>query len=196
VTITTVVVPAPQLLPILGVEIFLRTCVSNVHILKYIKMDKQNRQFLLAEDLVKLEQVIAQIGNVGLICIDPITAYMGGKMDSHKATEVRSQLGPLKDFAERSGVHRPLRRGRASNSNHSSSTWCRKIGGVGYHASCKGGGRKKPSITLSALRRSLQPLASDTSARRSLMSTVARKEGFGDDGAWVWGWEEKPPVRF
>ena len=51
-----------------------------------------------------LEQLIKQIGNVGLVCIDPITAYMGGKVDSHKTTEVRSQLGPLKDFAESTNV--------------------------------------------------------------------------------------------
>jgi hypothetical protein len=78
--------------------------LKRIHILKCIKADKLQRQFLLAEDLVRLEQVIAQVGNVGLICIDPITAYMGGKTDSHKATEVRSQLGPLKDFSERTNV--------------------------------------------------------------------------------------------
>jgi putative DNA primase/helicase len=78
--------------------------LTRIHILKYIKTDKLQRQFLLAEDLVKLEQAVARIGNVGLICIDPITAYMGGKTDSHKATEVRSQLGPLKDFSERTNV--------------------------------------------------------------------------------------------
>src|SRR5262245_51096875 len=39
-----------------------------------------------------------------LVCIDPITAYMGGRTDSHKATEVRAQLGPLKDLAERTNV--------------------------------------------------------------------------------------------
>ena len=78
--------------------------LGRIHILKCIRADKLQRQFLLAEDLVKLEQAVTQVGNVGLICIDPITAYMGGKMDSHKATEVRSQLGPLKDFAERTNV--------------------------------------------------------------------------------------------
>jgi AAA domain len=45
-----------------------------------------------------------EIGDVGLVTIDPITAYMGGRMDSHKATEVRAQLGPLKDFAERTNI--------------------------------------------------------------------------------------------
>ncbi len=79
--------------------------LKRVFILKYIKTDpKTQRQFLLADDLEQLEKQVAQIGNVGLITIDPITAYMGGKIDSHKSTEVRSQLGPLKDFAERVNV--------------------------------------------------------------------------------------------
>jgi AAA domain/Primase C terminal 2 (PriCT-2) len=78
--------------------------LERVHILKCIRVDNRQRQFLLAEDLAELERTMAHVGNVGLICIDPITAYMGGKMDSHKATEVRSQLGPLKDFAERTRV--------------------------------------------------------------------------------------------
>jgi putative DNA primase/helicase len=75
--------------------------LSRVHILKCIKTDRDQRQLLISEDLDKIERAMARIGNVGLITIDPITAYMGGKMDSHKVTEVRSQLGPLKDFAER-----------------------------------------------------------------------------------------------
>jgi hypothetical protein len=56
---------------------------------------------LLGEDLAKLEEAIEEIGDVGLVTIDPITAYMGGKVDSHRATDVRNQLGPLKDLAER-----------------------------------------------------------------------------------------------
>jgi putative DNA primase/helicase len=78
--------------------------LARIHIIKCIKTDKQKRQFLLAEDLEKLEQAIVQIGNVGLVCLDPITAYMGGKTDAHKTTEVRSQLGPLKDLSERTNV--------------------------------------------------------------------------------------------
>ena len=74
--------------------------LKRVHILKCIKTDDRQRQFLIAEDLDKIKKSMAKIGDVGLITMDPITAYMGGKMDSHKTTEVRSQLGPLKDFAE------------------------------------------------------------------------------------------------
>jgi hypothetical protein len=77
---------------------------DRVVILQSIRKDDQDRMFLLAEDLAELEEAIAEVGDVGLVTIDPITAYMGGKIDSHRATDVRSQLGPLKDFAERIGI--------------------------------------------------------------------------------------------
>jgi putative DNA primase/helicase len=78
--------------------------LSQVQILKCIRKNNRNEQFLLAEDLDKVERAISRLGDVALITLDPITAYMGGRIDSHKATEVRSQLGPLKDFAERTNV--------------------------------------------------------------------------------------------
>src|SRR5450759_582030 len=78
--------------------------LDRVHILRKIRKDGKELQFLLGEDLDMLERAVADIGEVGLITIDPITAYMGGKLDSHKTTEVRSQLGPLKDFAERLNI--------------------------------------------------------------------------------------------
>lgn len=77
---------------------------SKVDILRCIKTDDKKRQFLLAEDLDVLEREILRRGDIVLVTIDPITAYMGGKIDSHKTTEVRSLLGPLKDFAERTRV--------------------------------------------------------------------------------------------
>src|SRR5262249_14946817 len=49
------------------------------------------------------ERMIKDIGEVGLVGIDPITAFMG-KVDSHRATDVRGQLGPLADLAERMDV--------------------------------------------------------------------------------------------
>jgi putative DNA primase/helicase len=77
---------------------------ARVHILKKIRKDNKERMFLLNEDLEQLELVIRKIGNVWLITIDPITAYMGSKIDSHRATDVRGQLGPLADLAERANV--------------------------------------------------------------------------------------------
>jgi hypothetical protein len=94
---------------VLDQEVIPRLCAAGadlkrVYILKRIKSDGKDRQFLLSEDLDELERAVTSVGNVGLITIDPITAYMGGKIDSHKTTEVRAQLGPLKDFAERINV--------------------------------------------------------------------------------------------
>jgi AAA domain len=78
--------------------------LDRVHILKSIKTDDKKRQFLLAEDLDDLRHAIMTVDDVVLTTVDPLTAYMGGKMDSHKTTEVRSQLGPLKDLAEETNV--------------------------------------------------------------------------------------------
>ena len=77
---------------------------ERVFILRKIRKDNKERMFLLNEDLEQLEQMIRTTGDVRLITIDPITAYMGGKVDSHRATDVRGQLGPLADLAERMDV--------------------------------------------------------------------------------------------
>jgi AAA domain len=79
---------------------------SKVKILSYIRRNNRNELFLLAEDLDKLEQAIRDLGDVRLVAIDPITAFMGhGRgFDSHRATDVRSQLFPLKQLAEKLGV--------------------------------------------------------------------------------------------
>jgi DNA polymerase len=79
---------------------------DRVFILRKIKKDNRQRSFVLGDDLDELEQLIIRLGDVRLITIDPITAYMGssGKLDSHRATDVRGQLGPLADLAERMDV--------------------------------------------------------------------------------------------
>jgi hypothetical protein len=78
--------------------------LDRVHILSKIRKDNKNRMFMLQEDLDVLEHILASNPNIGLVTIDPITAYLGGKLDSHRATDVRNQLGPLKDLAERCHV--------------------------------------------------------------------------------------------
>lgn len=77
--------------------------LNSIFFLKAIKKDNLLRMFLLSEDIKTLEQIIRDVGNVGLVTIDPITAFMG-KIDSHQVAAVRSQLGPLKDLAERTEV--------------------------------------------------------------------------------------------
>jgi AAA domain len=74
--------------------------LSRVHILNLIKTDERERRFLLGEDLERLERTMNKIGDVRLVALDPITAYMG-RLDSNSPTDVRSQLGPLGLMAER-----------------------------------------------------------------------------------------------
>src|SRR5262249_16773391 len=64
--------------------------LERIWFLRRIKRDDKNRMFLLGEDLDALEHMIKK-HDAGLVCIDPITAFMG-KVDSHRATDVRSQL--------------------------------------------------------------------------------------------------------
>jgi len=57
--------------------------------------------FSLITDLHALRQKVVEVGNVKMVLIDPISAYLGiGEIDSFRATDVRAVLGPLKTFAE------------------------------------------------------------------------------------------------
>jgi hypothetical protein len=73
------------------------------YVLEYVRRDGRDELFLLAEDLDKLEQACRDIGDTRLVAFDPITAYMGSGrgFDSHRASDVRAQLHPLKATAER-----------------------------------------------------------------------------------------------
>jgi putative DNA primase/helicase len=78
--------------------------LERVHFMRRIRWENgTERMFLLGEDLDELERNIRKVGDVGLVTIDPITAYMGG-IDSYKASDVRGQLAPLQDLAERMNV--------------------------------------------------------------------------------------------
>lgn len=63
----------------------------------------RQRSISIKNDLARLEGVIQDVGDVRLIVIDPITAYLGG-IDSHKTSDVRDLLAPLANFAERHQV--------------------------------------------------------------------------------------------
>jgi putative DNA primase/helicase len=58
------------------------------------------RLFNLSKDLDVLEREIKRIGNVGLVSIDPVDAYVGS-VDSHKNAAVRAVLEPLSEMADR-----------------------------------------------------------------------------------------------
>jgi putative DNA primase/helicase len=60
------------------------------------------RGFDLQQDIERLEALTLQ-NQAKLIIIDPVSAYMGkpGKVDTHRNTDVRAILAPLKAMAER-----------------------------------------------------------------------------------------------
>ncbi len=57
----------------------------------------------LPDDLGSIEAAIASVG-ARMVVIDPIIAYLGGGVDSHRDQDVRRALGPLAQLAERLGV--------------------------------------------------------------------------------------------
>ena len=67
------------------------------------RADRQ-RPFNLARDLRALERAIELLGDCRLVIIDPVTAYLGDRHDSHKAADVRSLLAPLCELAARHRV--------------------------------------------------------------------------------------------
>lgn len=65
-----------------------------------IKNNKQDLQFNLLTDVSALENLLITLGNVAVIFIDPISAYLGD-IDDHKNGQVRSVLSPLSKLAEK-----------------------------------------------------------------------------------------------
>ena len=61
------------------------------------------RAFNLKTDLSRLAALLDEIGDVALIVIDPVTAYLG-ETDSHKNAEIRALLSPLSDIAAKHGA--------------------------------------------------------------------------------------------
>src|SRR5262245_6609679 len=63
----------------------------------------ERRSFTLQNDLDMLGDVVAEVGNVSLIVMDPITSYMG-KIENNSTTDVRATLDPIADWAEAHNV--------------------------------------------------------------------------------------------
>jgi putative DNA primase/helicase len=73
--------------------------LDRVEIVSMVRDRDARRMFNLANDLDLLRYKIAEVGNVKLVQIDPISAYLGDKLDSFRTTAVRSVLAPLVDLA-------------------------------------------------------------------------------------------------
>jgi DNA polymerase I-like protein with 3'-5' exonuclease and polymerase domains len=75
--------------------------LDRVEIAKMVATQRgEKRMFSLLTDLPLLRQKIAEVGDVKVVLIDPVTAYLGhGKIDSFRTTDVRAVLAPLVDLA-------------------------------------------------------------------------------------------------
>jgi putative DNA primase/helicase len=75
--------------------------LTRVHRLKAATFkDGARTMFSLQHDLAALGKKLKELGDVAIVVIDPITSYMGSKIDSHRVTDVRAVLEPLADWAE------------------------------------------------------------------------------------------------
>jgi putative DNA primase/helicase len=59
------------------------------------------RAFSLQSDLELLDREIRRLGDVRLVGVDPISSYLGPRIDNHANAAVRSVLEPLGEMAER-----------------------------------------------------------------------------------------------
>jgi len=78
--------------------------LEKIHIIQSVELSDGNEKiFDLTSDVEQLKNEAVQIGNVKIIIIDPISAYLG-KIDSHRNTEVRDALNPIIKFADEIGA--------------------------------------------------------------------------------------------
>ena len=74
--------------------------LERIEIVQMVHEAGKDRMFSLVNDLDLLRQKILDVGNVKMIQIDPISAYLGvKKMDSFRTTDVRAVLGPVTELA-------------------------------------------------------------------------------------------------
>jgi hypothetical protein len=85
--------------------------LSRIHFIKMVSDrdlktgQPRKRMFSLISDLEKLRRMIIEIGDVRVVLIDPVSAYLGlGEVDSYRDTDVRAVLGPLKELAEEMAI--------------------------------------------------------------------------------------------
>jgi len=74
--------------------------LSRVRFVSMVKTEAGRRMFDLAADLAHLRAAIEAVGNVTIVCFDPLNAYFGhGRIDTFRGSDVRAVLGPLSDLA-------------------------------------------------------------------------------------------------
>jgi putative DNA primase/helicase len=80
--------------------------IARINAIKVILADGATGEstFSLERDLMKLEEALKKHPQFKLIIIDPLSAYLGTKVNSWRDAEVRALLTPLTEFATRTGI--------------------------------------------------------------------------------------------
>jgi len=78
--------------------------LNRVYCLKCVHVEGQSRTFNIQSNMDLIANKAREIGDVALVIIDPVTAYLGSEIDSHRTTEVRAALQPLEEFAEQLNI--------------------------------------------------------------------------------------------
>jgi hypothetical protein len=73
---------------------------ARVHCLKCVMVEGKARSFNIQTNMDLIAQKVRQLGDAALLIIDPVTAYFGSEIDSHRITDVRAALMPLEQFAK------------------------------------------------------------------------------------------------
>ena len=73
---------------------------SRVHVLTAVYADNKPAIFNVATNMELIAEKVKSLGDVALLVIDPITAYLGGDIDSYRMTDVRVAMQPLKESVE------------------------------------------------------------------------------------------------
>jgi putative DNA primase/helicase len=78
--------------------------VDQIHVLQTLALPNGKREPFNLAHIPHLERMIIRAAGPKLLVIDPVTAYIGGKVDDHKNSALRTVLGPLADMAARRNV--------------------------------------------------------------------------------------------
>ena len=73
--------------------------LEKIYLIQAVTEMNKERSLNLEKDIDKLKKLCIKLGDVSLVVIDPISAYLG-KIDSNKNTDVRATLAPLASLAE------------------------------------------------------------------------------------------------
>lgn len=95
------------------------------------KVIAPNKQFTLDKEGLRFVEEYIDAASVGIVFVDPVVAYIGGKVDINKANETREFTGGLHQLAMRSGV--PIVMVHHSRKGNEGADWERAMGSVDFN---------------------------------------------------------------